>query len=69
MIEIGGEKMRQVDELKLDYIISELKKLDYGSLVITVHDGDITQIDITEKRRFSLAASNKVSQMKNQTSI
>ena len=56
---------QKVDELKLDYIISELKKLDYGSLVITVHDGDITQIDITEKRRFSLTARNKVSQTKN----
>lgn len=52
--------MRKVDDLKLEYIISELKKLDYGSLVITVHDGDITQIDITEKKRFSKTSSNKI---------
>jgi hypothetical protein len=51
--------MRKVDDFKLDYIISELEKLDYGSLVITVHDGDITQIDITEKKRFLLTTSNK----------
>jgi len=38
-------------------IISEisdiLKNLQYGSIVITIHDGEITQIDTTEKKRFS----------------
>ncbi len=53
--------MRKIDDLKLDYIISELKKINYGSLVITVHEGDITQIDITEKKRFSLAKRTKLS--------
>ncbi len=52
--------MQKIDELKLDYIISELKKLNYGSVVITVHEGDITQIDITEKKRFSLTSGNKI---------
>lgn len=52
--------MRKLDNIKLDYIISELKKLDYGSLVITVHEGDITQIDITEKKRFALTSSHKI---------
>ena len=60
--------MQKIDDLKLDYIISELKKLNYGSLVITVHDGDITQIDITEKKRFSLAKSNKLRSTENLTS-
>ncbi len=57
--------MQKIDELKLDYIISELKKLNYGSVVITVHEGDITQIDITEKKRFSLTNSNKLSRTNN----
>ena len=52
--------MRKIDDSKLDYILSELKKLNYGSLVITVHEGDITQIDITEKKRFSLTTSSKI---------
>ena len=38
-------------------IISEisyiLKNLQYGSIVITIHDGEVTQIDTTEKKRFS----------------
>ncbi|MFJ8265174.1 YezD family protein [Peribacillus asahii] len=56
--------MNKVDDLKLDYIISELKNLDYGSLVITVHEGEITQIDTTEKKRFSLTKSNKLNRTK-----
>ena len=30
-----------------------LKNLQYGSIVITIHDGEVTQIDTTEKKRFS----------------
>ncbi|RID89051.1 DUF2292 domain-containing protein [Peribacillus asahii] len=56
--------MNKVDDLKLDYIISELKNLDYGSLVITVHEGEITQIDTTEKKRFSSTKSNKLNRIK-----
>ncbi|MFJ8245003.1 YezD family protein [Peribacillus asahii] len=56
--------MNKVDDLKLDYIISELKNLDYGSLVITVHEGEITQIDTTEKKRFSLTKSSKLNRTK-----
>ena len=52
--------MQKNDDLKLDFIISELKKLNYGSLVITVHEGEITQIDITEKKRFSLTKRTKL---------
>ena len=44
--------MALVDKEKVDYILSLLKKLEYGSLVITVHEGHITQIDSTVKNRF-----------------
>ena len=45
--------MGSIDELKLKYIISSLKDLEfYGSLNTTVHEGEITQIDVTEKKRF-----------------
>ncbi|NRD79113.1 YezD family protein [Bacillus sp. BRMEA1] len=44
--------MALVEKDKLDYILSLLKKLEYGSLVITIHAGHITQIDSTVKNRF-----------------
>jgi hypothetical protein len=44
--------MAVVDKEKFEYILSLLKKLEYGSLVITVHAGHITQIDRTVKNRF-----------------
>lgn len=44
--------MSKLDQEKLDYLNQILQKIDYGSIVLTVHDGYITQIDSTEKRRF-----------------
>lgn len=44
--------MALVDQEKLNYIISTLKQMEYGSITITVHDGVITQIDRTDKNRF-----------------
>lgn len=52
--------VRQYDERKMEHITKTLGDLQYGSIVITVHDGDITQIDTTEKKRFSLE-KNKLS--------
>ncbi|UFT98932.1 YezD family protein [Radiobacillus kanasensis] len=46
--------MAKKDEAKLNHILATLRDLEYGSVVITVHDGEITQIDTTEKKRFSL---------------
>jgi hypothetical protein len=48
----------KLDDTKIDHIVSTLEKLDYGSVVITVHDGEITQIETTEKKRFSLSRGN-----------
>jgi hypothetical protein len=47
-----GIIMAYVDKEKVDYILALLKKLEFGSLVITVHGGQITQIDSTVKNRF-----------------
>jgi hypothetical protein len=49
--------MAVIDEVKINDILSVLKELEYGSVMITVHDGQITQIDTTEKKRFSLSKS------------
>lgn len=40
-------------EAKIINEVSEiLKNLKFGSLLITVNDGEVTQLDITEKKRF-----------------
>lgn len=44
--------MAIVDQEKVDYILTLLKNIEYGSVLITVHEGQITQIDSTEKNRF-----------------
>lgn len=49
-----GSKLNQYKKSKINHILAELEKLEYGSLTITVHAGEITQIDTTEKKRFPL---------------
>ncbi|WP_192869567.1 DUF2292 domain-containing protein [Lentibacillus sediminis] len=49
--------MAKIDESKINHIVNVLKSLEYGSVVITVHDEEITQIDTTDKKRFSLSKS------------
>lgn len=48
----GGASLVKLDEEKINYLSESLRELEYGSIVITVHDGEITQINTTEKRRF-----------------
>lgn len=45
--------MASLDQEKVNFILSTLKNMEYGSLLITVHDGVITQIDRTDKNRFA----------------
>lgn len=44
-------------DVSTDAVIRELKKaieaLKYGMVAIKVHNGKITQVEITEKRRFN----------------
>lgn len=42
----------KLDDEKLKYLTSSLNNIDFGSVIITVHNGQITQIDTTEKKRF-----------------
>lgn len=37
----------------INKIKDALKKIEYGSILITIHDGKVTQIDQTEKWRFT----------------
>lgn len=59
--------MAYVDQSKANYILSLLKGLEYGSVVITVHDGGITQIDKTEKTRFAQQKSTPLKNKSNPT--
>ncbi len=45
--------MADIDERKIKDIISKLERLEFGSLVVTVHNGEVTQIDTTEKQRYT----------------
>ncbi|MGM9949176.1 MAG: DUF2292 domain-containing protein [Lysinibacillus sp.] len=43
----------------VEKLLEDIQKIQYGSVVITLHEGEITQVDITEKKRF--AASKRKS--------
>ncbi|TDL83232.1 YezD family protein [Peribacillus frigoritolerans] len=45
--------MASLNEKKVQQILTVLKKINYGSVLITIHDGEITQLDSTEKKRFT----------------
>ena len=44
---------RAADASAADRIAAALASLDYGSVVVTVHDGKIVQIDTTRRERFA----------------
>ncbi|PLR66248.1 YezD family protein [Bacillus sp. UMB0893] len=45
--------MANLNETKVQQILTALKKINYGSVLITIHEGEITQLDSTEKNRFT----------------
>lgn len=52
-------KALEVDNELLEKILNHVNGLQYGQVVITVHDGRIVQIDRTEKTRFDHGSSQK----------
>lgn len=46
--------LKQLDEHVLEKIASLLEGLEFGTVQITVHESQITQIDRIEKHRFPL---------------
>ena len=42
----------KIDDVLLERILERLNGLEYGSVLITVHDGKIVQIDRTERKRY-----------------
>lgn len=55
-----SEKGRPEQQL-LEKIMSLLDGLEFGTIQITVHDSQITQIDRLEKHRFPLQSKMKLS--------
>ena len=47
-----------ISQSQIRQIIRALDGLEYGTVLITVHDSQIVQIDRTEKHRFAPASSN-----------
>lgn len=51
--------MKSQEREKVEEIVDALEGLEFGSVIITVHEGVITQIDTTEKKRFALKKRQK----------
>ncbi|BFH60011.1 MULTISPECIES: YezD family protein [Paenibacillus] len=47
----------QVDQIWLDRIASQLNDMEFGSLHIVVHEGQIVQMERTERKRFENASA------------
>lgn len=50
-------KPLKVDEMWLERIASLLNDMEFGSLQIVVHEGQIVQMERTERKRFESTAS------------
>lgn len=48
----------EVDDVWVERIVGQVNGLEYGSVLITVHDGRIVQIERTERKRFDQQAAS-----------
>lgn len=53
-VEVCSMETLALDKEKLNHIVALLSNIEYGSISIIVHDGQITQIESTEKKRFAV---------------
>ncbi len=49
----------KIEQEVIDKIVSFLENIEFGTVQITVHDSQVTQIEKGEKYRFALKKSNK----------
>lgn len=52
--------MDAINEEVYKLILENLKDLQYGTLLITVHNDEITQLDITKKQRLTYTKSKQL---------
>jgi len=45
--------MGKLNKQHVEHLEKSLQNIDFGSVLITIHNGKITQIDTTEKKRFT----------------
>jgi hypothetical protein len=43
---------KKIDRVVLNEIVQSIQKINYGEVVITIHNAKIVQIEKREKRRF-----------------
>jgi hypothetical protein len=48
-----GDDHASALENSLAEVRNALQRLKYGQIAITIHDGRVVQIDVTEKKRFA----------------
>ena len=46
-----GNEQQQVPQ-SIQTVLEALAKLKFGAIQLTVHDGKLVQVDITERKRF-----------------
>ena len=51
-IEVNMDVEMRIDKSILKEIVDFIQKINYGEVVITVHDSNIVQIEKREKKRF-----------------
>ncbi len=49
----GAEKRAEGLAEAISHVSTALTRLDYGTVVITVHAARVVQIDVTERQRFA----------------
>lgn len=56
--------MAHVKEDVLNEIFTQLKNIKFGTVLITVHNNEITQLDVTTKKRYEQSKVQSVSSNK-----
>ncbi|MNJ51389.1 YezD family protein [Paenibacillus bouchesdurhonensis] len=59
-------KPLKVDDVWLDRIAGLLNEMEFGSLNIVVHEGQIVQVERTERKRYEIGASSSTKSSGNQ---
>ena len=49
----GGKAGSQLDHAVLDAVSGAIGRLKFGTVLVTVHEGKVVQLDVTERSRFS----------------
>lgn len=47
------EPLSQAQQAPLESVMEALGRIRFGAIQLTVHDGRLVQVDVTERRRFS----------------